>query len=125
MHYVPIALRALLTIIFVAAGGAKLLGVEMMVETFNTIGWGQWFRYVTAFVELGSAALLWVPGLQVLGASLLGATMACAVLFHLFVLGPSAMPAFGLGVLCAGVIYMHRDQMTPRFARVLISKGSS
>ena len=69
MYYAPLALRVLLTFVFVAAGGAKLFGVSMMVETFEAIGWGQWFRYVTAIVELGSAALLWVPAFSVVGAS--------------------------------------------------------
>lgn len=43
MYYVQLALRVLLTFVFVAAGGAKLFGASMMVETFEAIGWGQWF----------------------------------------------------------------------------------
>ena len=70
-----LALRALLTLVFVAAPGTKLAGLSMMVETFEAIGWGQWFRYVTAFVELGSAALLWFPRMQAIGAGLLMITM--------------------------------------------------
>jgi hypothetical protein len=33
MKHISIALRALLTLVFLGAGGAKLAGVEMMVET--------------------------------------------------------------------------------------------
>ncbi|MEM9709863.1 MAG: DoxX family protein [Pseudomonadota bacterium] len=104
--------------IFVGAGGAKLFGVSMMVDTFETIGWGQWFRYLTAFVELGSAALLWVPGLHVVGASLLWITMLCAALFHVFVIGPSAVPAVVLAVLCAAVIWLDRAQIRGLMVRL-------
>jgi len=44
MRYVSIGLKVLLTPVFVGAGTAKLLGVEIMVQTFDTIGSGQWFR---------------------------------------------------------------------------------
>lgn len=111
MTYLSIGLRALLTLAFVAAGGAKLLGVAMMVHTFDAIGVGQWFRYLTGIIEVGGAILLWLPGRQVMAAALLGATMVGAALAHLLVLGPSAMPAAALGLICAAVIYLHRDQL--------------
>lgn len=114
MKYVSLGLRALLTVAFVAAGFAKLSGVEMMVATYDALGVGQWFRYVTGLIEIGGAVLLWLPGLQVVGAGLLGATMVGAVLSHWFILGPSAVPAIVLGLLNAAVLYLHRDQI-PRF----------
>jgi len=102
--YGLLAITALLTLAFGAAGFAKLIGADMMVATFDAIGWGQWFRYVTGVIEVGSAVLLWVPGLQWIGAALLTATMICAVLFHILVLGPSFEPALFLGVLSAFVL---------------------
>lgn len=117
MSYARFALRVLLTFVFVAAGGAKLFGVNMMVETFAAIGWGQWFRYVTALVELGAAALLWVPVFSVIGASLLLVTMICGALFHLFVIGPSAVPALVLAVLCAVLIWLDRMHIRVILAR--------
>ena len=48
--YALLAIKALLTLAFGAAGLAKLAGAEMMVATFETIGWGQWFRYVTGLI---------------------------------------------------------------------------
>lgn len=114
--YLPLAVKALLTLAFLAAGAAKLAGAEMMVATFDLIGWGQWFRYVTGALEVGAAVLLWVPGKQVFGAALLLATMVAAVGFHLLVLGPSALPAAVLGLLAAYILYLHREQVTGRFA---------
>lgn len=110
MKYVSLGLRALLTLAFVGAGGAKLAGVDMMVQTFDTIGVGQWFRYVTGLIEVGAAVLLWVPGMQAIGAAVLGGTMVGAVLAHLVILGPSAVPAMVLGLICAAVLYIYRDQ---------------
>lgn len=118
MKYVSIGIRALLTLAFVGAGGAKLAGVEMMVQTFQDIGTGQWFRYLTGIIEVGGAALLWVPGLQVLGAAILGGTMVGACLTHWFILGPSAMPAIALGLLCTAVIYIHRYQIPPLLGKI-------
>lgn len=111
MTYLSIGLRVLLTLAFAAAGGAKLLGVAMMVHTFDAIGVGQWFRYLTGAIEVGGAILLWVPGRQAMAAALLGATMVGAVMAHLLILGPSALPAVALGLICAGVLHLHRDQV--------------
>lgn len=111
MKYLSLGLRALLTVAFVGAGGAKLAGVDMMVVTFETIGFGQWFRYLTGLIEVGGAVLLWVPNRQVLGALLLGGTMVGAILTHVFILGPSAVPAVVLGLICMAVLYLHRAQI--------------
>ena len=110
MKYVSIGLRVLLTVAFVAAGGAKVAGVDGMVQSFDAIGWGQWFRYLTGAIELAAALLLWVPRTQLLGAGLLIATMVGAVIAHVLVLGPSMVPAIVLGLLAAAIAYLHREQ---------------
>lgn len=107
-RYGLLAIRALLTLAFLAAGIAKLAGVEMMVGTFETIGWGQWFRYVTGLIEVGGAILLWVPGLQALAAAALLCTMIGATIAHFTLLGPSAVPAIVLGVLAAITLWATR-----------------
>jgi hypothetical protein len=111
MTYLSLGLRTLLTLAFVGAGGAKLAGVVMMVATFDQIGFGQGFRYFTGAVEVIGAALLWLPRRQVVGAAILGGTMVGAVLAHLFILGPSPLPAIVLGVMCAAVLYIYRAQI--------------
>jgi len=117
MNYLSIGLRALLTLAFVGAGGAKLAGVPMLVEIFEAVGFGQWLRYVTGFVEVAGAALLWWPNRQVVGASVLGATMVGAVLTHWFIIGPSAVPAIVLGLLSAAVLYIYRAQIPANLGR--------
>ena len=106
-----LAIKALLTLAFLGAGFAKLSGQEMMIATYDAIGVGQWFRYLTGAIEVGGAALLWVRGYQGWAAAVLGGTMVGAVLAHLFVLGPSAVPAIVLGLLLSVVLWTHRDQV--------------
>jgi hypothetical protein len=108
------AIKTLLTLAFIAAGLAKLSGAEMMVQTFEALGFGQWLRYVTGLIEIIAPALLWFHGRQIFGAGLLVCTMIGAVLAHVFIIGPSAVPALVLGLLAALVAYAHRDQITVR-----------
>jgi len=104
-------LQGLLAAAFLAAGGAKLAGVPMMVQVFDQIGMGQWFRVVTGLVEVAGAVALLVPGLAALGAAWLGATMFFAVLTHFFVLHTSATPAVILFALNVVVVWLRRDQL--------------
>jgi putative oxidoreductase len=109
--YIPLAIKILISLAFVAAGTAKLVGAEMMVATFELVGQGQWFRYLTGAIEVGSVVLLWLPGKQAIGAALLVCTMIGAVIAHLAILGPSAVPAAVLGLLAAYILYHHRGQL--------------
>lgn len=110
--YILLAIKVLVSVAFLGAGLAKLAGVEMMVTTYEEIGFGQWFRYLTGVIEVGSVILLWLGSKQVFGAVLLVCTMLGAVLTHYFILGPSAVPAIVLGLLSAYILYCHRDQLS-------------
>jgi len=106
------ALKIIAALAFLAAGIAKLAGAAMMVGTFDAIGVGQWFRYVTGAIEVGAAILLFVPGKQAWGAGLLVCTMIGASLAHIMVLGADTMlPAVVLLVVTAIITYSHRDQL--------------
>mgnify|MGYP001583515884 FL=1 len=117
-RYLTLSIKAVSTFAFLAAGGAKLAGAEMMVQTFDAVGLGQWLRYVTGAVEIGGVILLWVPGLIGFGAGLLTATMTGAVLAHFLVLGPSAVPALVLGTLSAYIAWTNREDI-PVFGTAL------
>src|SRR2546422_34131 len=104
-------LQGLLAAAFLAAGGAKLAAVPMMVQLFDAIGFGQWFRIVTGLVEVAGAVALLVPGFAALGAAWLGATMFFAVLTHFFILHTSATPAVILFALNVVVVRLRRDQL--------------
>jgi putative oxidoreductase len=113
-RYALLGVRGLLTLAFAAAGIAKLTGVPMMVETFDHVGIGQWFRYVTGIIEVGSAILLWVPGFQAVAAGLLVCTMIGASIAHLTVLPTPIFPALVLGVLAAVALWANRGQLSSR-----------
>jgi uncharacterized membrane protein YphA (DoxX/SURF4 family) len=98
-------LQILTAAAFVMAGIAKLTGQPMMVETFEKVGVGQWFRFVTGAIEIVSAVVLLIPRLTPVGAALLLCTMAGAVLSHLFVLGGSPVPALVLGCFAAIILW--------------------
>ena len=99
------ALQILTAAAFVMAGCAKLFGQPMMVETFEKIGVGQWFRYVTGGIEVASAILLLIPRLSPVGAALLVCTTIGAVLTHLVLIGGSAVPALVLGCFAAVILW--------------------
>ena len=110
--YLLLAIKILVSVAFLGAGLSKLAGVEMMVNTYEEIGFGQWFRYLTGVIEVGSVILLWLGSKQVFGAVLLVCTMLGAVLTHYFILGPSAVPAIVLGLLSAYILYYYRGQLS-------------
>jgi len=103
-------LQILLALAFTAAAVGKLAGAPMLVETFEQIGIGQWFRYVTALVELTGVVALLVPGFALAGGLWLGTTMFFASLTHVFILHNNPAPAVVLLILCAIVAWLRRDQ---------------
>lgn len=103
--------KIVVALVFLAAGLAKLAGVQAMIDVFNTIGLGQWFRYVTGAVEVIGAVVLLIPSRAVFGALLLACTMVCAVITHLTVLPGSPVPAAILFALSAVIAWVQRDQI--------------
>jgi putative oxidoreductase len=104
-------LQGVVATAFFAAGAAKLAGAAYMVQLFDQIGVGQWFRYATGLAEIIGALALIYPGLASIGGVWLGGTMFFAVLTHLFVLHTSPVPAIVLGLLNALIVYLRRDEL--------------
>jgi putative oxidoreductase len=102
------AIRVLLALAFGAAGSAKLAGVPMMVQIFEAVGFGQWFRYLTGAFEVAGAVMVLVPALAFFGALLLAVTMVGGIATHLFLMGGSPLPALVLGLLSAFVAWKLR-----------------
>ena len=123
--YGLLALKMLAGLVFFGAGLAKLAGAEMMIHTFDSIGIGQWFRYATGVIESGSAVLLFVPPLQLIGACLLACTMVGAIIAHLFFIGGSAIPGVILLIIVLTIAYAHRNQLSNLDPRSLNSSQRS
>ncbi|MGO1071793.1 DoxX family protein [Lysobacter sp. CA199] len=101
-------LRIVLAAALLAAGASKLLGLPFQVQMFETLGFGQWFRYFTGATELATAALLLSPRTGFIGGLLLLATMLCAVAVHVFLIGGSPVPALLLGAMAGFVAWRLR-----------------
>jgi putative oxidoreductase len=102
--------------LFFIVGFAKLSGDGQMVQTFEAVGIGQWFRYVTGLIEFGSAILLLIPALSGLGAIFLVPTMIGAILMQLLIIGENATLPIGL-LIIAGVVAWGRKETTLRLIR--------
>lgn len=105
---VEAALRILLALAFLAAGGAKLFDAAPMIQVFDQVGVGQWFRYVTGLLEVSGALMLVFRPTRLFGALVLAAVSLGATAAHLTVLGGSPVPALVLLTLCGLVVWMHR-----------------
>jgi uncharacterized membrane protein YphA (DoxX/SURF4 family) len=110
-------LQILLALIYLAAAAAKLLAVPMMVAVFEQIGFGQWFRIVTALVEIAGAVALLVPGFAGPGALWLACTMAGAIIAHLTALHTPAIPPAVLLLLDLAVGWLRRNQIRALIGR--------
>jgi len=98
--------------VFLMAGTAKLAGADSMVATFDQIGIGQWFRYLTGGLEVACAILLLIPRATAIGAALLAATMVGAIVTHLFIIGGSPAVPIALLVITAIVAWQRRPALS-------------
>lgn len=96
--------------LYLFSGGNKLAGDPMMVQYFDAIGFGQWFRYFTGTIEIAGAAGLLLPRIAPFAAALLAAVMVGAVISHLFVGGSPVLPIV-LFVALGGIVYLRRNQL--------------
>jgi putative oxidoreductase len=109
--------QVLVAAMFLLAGGLKLAGVPVEVTLFDAIGAGQWFRYVTGTIEVGSALALLVPSLAPFGALLLIPTMLGALATHLFIVGGSPVPALLMLIGAVAIAWARRAQIASALAR--------
>ena len=115
------AVQLLTAGMFFMAGSVKLSGDPAMVQYFDALGTGQWFRYVTGGIEVAAAALLLVPRAAVFGALLLVPTMIGAVLSHA-VVGGSAATAAVLLVASSTIVWFRRGELAPVVTALLGSR---
>lgn len=105
--------QAVLGLVGLGIGGAKVTHQDDQVEDFQRFGYPQWFRIVTGVVEIGAgvgliSGLLWRPELGWAGGLLLSSVMVGAVLTHIRIgdsASKAAVPAI-LFVLTAGLLVL-------------------
>lgn len=111
LNIVVWSLQILAAAVFLMAGGSKAAPAPLMVAEFDTLGLGQWFRYLTGLLEVVGAIGLLLPRGAFYGASMLAAAMAGAFAAHALALSlASAIPAFVMLVLTSTIAYFRRDR---------------
>ena len=98
---------------FAAAAVSKLAGAEYNVIVFEKVGYGQWFRYVTGFIELSGAILVVVPRLAALGGAILAAVMTGAFFADLHYLDGNGVPALICFAVTASIAWLRRSSLPP------------
>ena len=104
-------LRIIVAALFLFTGAMKLSGQPMMIQEFDTLGLGQWFRYFTGALELVGAVAVLIPSLSVVGAALvllvdIGALFAQALILHMDVVHPIV-----IGLVICALIYLQRARL--------------
>src|SRR6266849_8388423 len=82
-------LSGIVAMAFVFVGSGKLAGTAAMVELFDKVGLGQWFRYLTGLLEVGGGIGLLISRYAFYAAVLLAMVMVGAFIAHVTVLGSS------------------------------------
>ena len=106
------ALRGLIFVAFLFFGAGKLKANGAWVVLYNQIGFGQWFRYFTAAIEIVGAFLVLVPQTVTVGFAMLGGTMVGAMLIDAFVLHRIGDAFFPFAILSGLIaLWLHRRRV--------------
>jgi putative oxidoreductase len=97
--------RVAVALIFLSVGSEKFGSHGPWIRIFARIGLGDWFRYLTAVMQVGGALLLLVPPLVTLGAVVLGSTMVGAIVTNVFILN-TGLAAIIPSALLAAVVFV-------------------
>jgi putative oxidoreductase len=104
-------LRVLAAALFLSAGFMKLIGQPVMVQEFDVIGLGQWFRFLTGILELVGGVAILVPSISVFGAILLLLVDAGAFLAQVTILHMGWVHTIVVAAILGAVIYLQRDRL--------------
>ena len=110
-------LRVLMAALFLFAAFMKLSGNAMMVEEFEVVGLGQWFRYFTGVIEAVGGIALLIPSISAFGALLLLCVDIGAFIAQVTVIHQDWIHTIVIGVILAVLVYMQRQQITDRLGR--------
>ncbi len=104
-------LRLGVAAVFFSVGTSKFGAHSSWIKTFDQIGLGQWFRYVTGMLQVAGAVLVLIPRTFLLGIGILACTMVGAVTVWLVVFHApdnAIIPAIIL-IALAAIAFQGRD----------------
>jgi putative oxidoreductase len=111
------ALRIVVAGLFLFAGFMKLTGQPMMVQEFETVGLGQWFRYATGLLEVIGAIMVLTPTVSALGGCLLLLVDVGAFVAQVAVIHVDWIHTIAVGIVIGLLIYLQRQQLRDRLGR--------
>ncbi|WP_084956818.1 DoxX family protein [Thermoactinospora rubra] len=100
--------QAVLAVQFAMGGAVKLAGDPAMVDMFEAIGAGQWFRYLVGALEVAAAIGLLVPRLCRMAALGLVGLMAGAAVTNIAILHTQPWLPLALGTVAALIVWGRR-----------------
>ena len=104
-------LRILVGGLFLFAAAMKLSGQQMMIDEFEVVGLGQWFRYFTGLLELAGGILVLIPARSVYGALILLLVDIGAFFAQVFVIRMDFIHTLVIGAVILVLIYLQRAQL--------------
>jgi putative oxidoreductase len=104
------ALRAALAALFLFAAIMKLTGQPMMVQEFDAVGLGQWFRYLTGAIELVGGVAILIPSLSVFGALVVLVVDIGAFFAQAFTLHMDVVHTIVIAIAIGALLYLQRGQ---------------
>ena len=79
--------RVAVALLFFFVGKSKFGAHSSWIKTFDQIGFGQWFRYMTGVIQMLGAIAVLIPRIFPWGIVILACTMLGAILASIFLLG--------------------------------------
>ena len=107
------AMQAVMSAAFLMAAFTKLIAYPAAVETFDRIGFGSWFIYVIAAVELAGAIGLLLPALCGLAALGLTGLLIGAVITQVLLFDPVFLEALATGADLASAARAAQEGVPP------------
>lgn len=102
--YAVYVVLAVLTVVFLLNGTMKIANVEMQVTSFTHWGYPLWFMYVTGFIEIVCAVLLWPHRTRLFAAVGLGCVMLGAIATHILHAEWNMLPGVSVLLLLSGLV---------------------
>jgi putative oxidoreductase len=101
---------------FIAIATMGFMGAEPMVKTFDAIGIGQWFRYVTATCQFAGGLMLLLPRLRLFGAALVSCVLSGAIVARIVAMHASPLIAVVLLAVALFLLWQHLPAQRARAA---------
>jgi uncharacterized membrane protein YphA (DoxX/SURF4 family) len=119
------ALQIALALFYAVASAApKLLGVDAAADSFDRIGFGDWFMYLTGALELAGAIALVIPVLYQVAAVAMIGLMICATITQITVFNGDNVATPIIFILPLAVIaWARRDSTTELLALLRRASG--